>query len=187
MTDGVVCGDTRDPAQLFEAIIRRLRGRHPRDAWIFATEVETTTGALFDLHDPAEKLRRIDAFAMGLWPSQNYKRVAYEIKVSRADWLSELKDPTKRVVAFLLSNEFWFVLGPGVWEQKDMNRDLFSCGVLVLGDDRLITKWKAKWHPAFPLPNDFVASLLRRVREQANNGLLAEEHLAGVPALLVEE
>ena len=50
--------------------------------WAFFPELAISTGA-------AE--RRIDAYAVGLWHSDHYPRVAYEIKVSRADWLGDEK------------------------------------------------------------------------------------------------
>ena len=37
------------------------------------------------------------------------KRVCYEVKTSRADFLSELKQPLKRRIGMRYSNEFYFV------------------------------------------------------------------------------
>lgn len=55
------------------------------------------------LHNPASKgtgysaglTRTADAMAMGLWPNTDLELVRLELKVSRSDWLHELKDPTK--------------------------------------------------------------------------------------------
>lgn len=39
--------------------------------------------------------RTIDAVSLGLWPSRGMLLTGYEIKVSRSDWLRELKNPAK--------------------------------------------------------------------------------------------
>lgn len=74
-------------AQVLEAIALR----HPMDGfrgmpgrWVFVREVQATTGVYADV-------QRFDAVAIGLVPSNKYARVVYEIKVSRSDWLAELR------------------------------------------------------------------------------------------------
>ena len=57
--------------------------------WVFVREVLATTGTWGEQ-------QRFDALAIGLVPSVKYARVVYEIKVSRADWLRELR-PTAEV------------------------------------------------------------------------------------------
>ena len=44
--------------------------------------------------------RSADAIAMGLWPSRGLYLQGFEIKVSRSDWLSELKNPAKAAREF---------------------------------------------------------------------------------------
>jgi hypothetical protein len=68
-----------------------LAARHPMDGWngkpgrwVFALEVQETTGIYGDA-------QRFDAVAVGLVPSLKYARIVYEVKVSRSDWLRELK------------------------------------------------------------------------------------------------
>ncbi len=39
--------------------------------------------------------RTIDAMAMSLWPSRGLRLYAFEIKVSRADWVKEMREPAK--------------------------------------------------------------------------------------------
>jgi hypothetical protein len=38
---------------------------------------------------------RADAIARHLWPSQGLELIGFELKVSRSDWLREIKDPYK--------------------------------------------------------------------------------------------
>jgi hypothetical protein len=72
-------------------VLAALATRHPMDGihgmparWVFVREVQATTGVYGDT-------QRFDAVALGLVPSNDYARIVYEIKVSRADWLRELK------------------------------------------------------------------------------------------------
>lgn len=57
--------------------------------WVFLREVQAATGNYSDT-------QRFDAVAVGLVPSVKYARVVYEVKVSRSDWLHELK-PVREV------------------------------------------------------------------------------------------
>jgi len=55
----------------------------------------------------------MDLYVVNVWPSQHIK-IAFEIKCSRADFLSELNQPSKRANGLRLSNEFYFVTAPGI-------------------------------------------------------------------------
>lgn len=79
------------PTVTAKQVVTALAARHPMDGWhgkparwVFAAEVQETTGIYGDA-------QRFDAVAIGLVPSLKYARVVYEVKVSRADWLRELK------------------------------------------------------------------------------------------------
>lgn len=87
-----------DSWQVLKAIARR----HPMDGWnnepgrwVFAEEVPAATGQYGDV-------QRFDAVAVGLVPSVRYARVIYEVKVSRSDWLHELKPipDVRRILTF---------------------------------------------------------------------------------------
>jgi len=55
--------------------------------WVFLREVQAATGSYSDV-------QRFDGVAIGLVPSNDYARIVYEVKVSRSDWLRELKPKT---------------------------------------------------------------------------------------------
>lgn len=55
--------------------------------------------------------RRIDAVAIGMWRKTEHLIHGFEIKVSRADLLAELKDPDKAAPAIALVDRWWLVLG----------------------------------------------------------------------------
>jgi hypothetical protein len=53
--------------------------------------------------------RWIDVVVFDLWPSKGLMRSAFEIKVSRSDFLRELQNPLKYKWATEAFHEFWFV------------------------------------------------------------------------------
>lgn len=55
--------------------------------WVFLREVQAATGSYGES-------QRFDALALGLVPSNSYARIVYEVKVSRGDWLRELRPKT---------------------------------------------------------------------------------------------
>jgi len=65
---------------------------------------------------------------MDLWPSGKLSRYAFEIKVSRSDFLKELDQPDKRKWAMDISNEFWFVCAPDVAKNSEIPE---GCGLMV--------------------------------------------------------
>jgi len=48
------------------------------------------------------------------------KRVCYEVKTSRGDFLSELKQPLKRRLGMRYSNEFYFVTPAGLVKAEEI-------------------------------------------------------------------
>ena len=152
-------------------ICQLLAERHAGSEWAFAIEVPTTTGVgLLSEMNPLKGPRRIDAFAMNLWPSRGYKRVAYEIKLSRADWLAECAAWEKHVQAYLLANEFYVVAPPGVVQDEDLrypNLTMQSLGLIEATDAGLVVRVKAIETEAWPMPIGFVAAFLRAVVKTA--------------------
>ena len=56
----------------------------------------------------------VDAVVLGLWPSSGLVRRAFEVKISRGDFLRELNTPGKNQFARENCHEFWFVAPAGV-------------------------------------------------------------------------
>jgi hypothetical protein len=71
--------------------------------WLFLRELRVGTGR------QNGGAQRLDAFALNTLPHKAMKRVCYEVKTSRGDFLSELKHPLKRRIGMRYSNEFYFV------------------------------------------------------------------------------
>lgn len=132
--------------------------RHPTfgygHQWAFFPELAISTGSAD---------RRIDAWAMNLWRSGHYQRVSYEIKVSRSDFLHELKQPAKRRFALHMSNEYYFVTPPGLVKPDELP---IEAGLKEVSYDRnLRTIVKAPWRECLPPNLHFLAALCRRIQK----------------------
>lgn len=68
-------------------VIQKLKEYYCQPEWAFFEEVPNGTGGV--------TTRRTDAIAFNLWPSRGYEIIGFEVKVSRADWLNEKKNPKK--------------------------------------------------------------------------------------------
>lgn len=76
--------------------IELLRARHPQKDGRWANVVEFCS---------------IDFLAVACWPSDGFVVHGYEIKVSRADWLRELRSPGKSVES-MAHCDFWWLAAP---------------------------------------------------------------------------
>jgi len=97
------CAPTQrcDEASLIEIVERAM---HPSASeWLFLRELRVGTGR------QNGGAQRLDAFALSTLPHTAMRRVCYEVKTSRADFLAELKRPLKRRIGMRYSNEFYFV------------------------------------------------------------------------------
>lgn len=68
---------------------------------------------LFDCPDTVgmKQERRCDAVALGMWSRTNYNIHGFEIKISRGDWLRELKQPNKSDPFIGKCDYWWLVTG----------------------------------------------------------------------------
>jgi hypothetical protein len=75
--------------------------RYSKLSWLVLRNVRNAGGFEAD--------RAADAIAFGLWPSTGHVIHGFEIKISRADWLRELKDPWKGE-AFAKFCDYWWIV-----------------------------------------------------------------------------
>ena len=113
--------------------------------------------------------RIVDFWAMACWHSEKYLRVSYEIKATRADFLRELKDPTKREFAMEISNEFYFIAPPNTIKEDELPD---GCGLIELSEKgKLVTIVKAPLRkPDFVFTWDFASCLGRKIFKEHQNG-----------------
>lgn len=88
--------------------------------------------------------QRLDAFALNTLPHTAMKRICYEVKTSRGDFLSELKRPLKRRIGMRYSNEFYFVTPAALVSSAEIPAD---CGLVEAGH-ATVAEWKQSDQPS---------------------------------------
>jgi len=142
-------------------IIEALRSLHPKDEWLFFPEFRSGVG-----YGPKAE-HRIDALAMSCWckhthgQARNYRRIAYEIKISRSDFAREIKNPEKRQMAFRIANQFYFVVPQGLLKADEVPSE---CGLIeVLPSGGCKTIRDAPYYET-PEPSwNLIAAFARRI------------------------
>ncbi|MGI9070823.1 MAG: hypothetical protein ACR2JB_05715 [Bryobacteraceae bacterium] len=92
--------------------------------WIFLRELRVGTGLR------SSAAQRLDAFALNCFAHTSMKRVCYEVKTSRADFLCEMRQPLKRRIGLRYSNEFYFVTVAGLLKVCEVP---VECGLIEIG------------------------------------------------------
>jgi hypothetical protein len=96
-----------------------------KSEWLFLRELRIGVGRR------AGSAQRLDAFALNCLPHLAMRRVCYEVKTSRADYLNELRHPLKRRVGMRYSNEFYFVTPAGMLSSAEVPHE---CGLIETGN-----------------------------------------------------
>ncbi len=137
-------------------------------------------------HDPAQHLiafevadgtgsaanRWADAVSMEMWPSKGYAITGYEIKVSRSDWLSELKQPDKSQAISQFCDHWYLVAPDGVLGIDELPK---GWGWIKATERSLHTKIKAPKRDCSPPDKAFMASLLRKsIAKYSDKKLIAQ-------------
>lgn len=140
--------------QLTEMVLRHygaVEGDNTRK-YITLTQVRAATG----FGDP----NTADVMVMGNWPSSGNKLEGFEVKVSRSDWLNEVKaGPAKSEPYRKYCDRFWLVIADESFvKDGELPRDW---GMMAAADGKLKVVKKAPFLATEPLSNTFVASLLR--------------------------
>ena len=112
-------------------IVERAMHASPSE-WLFFRELRVGTGR------QNGGAQRLDAFALNTLPHTAMKRICYEVKTSRGDFLSELKRPLKRRIGMRYSNEFYFVTPAALVNAVEIPAD---CGLVEAGY-ATVAEWK---------------------------------------------
>jgi hypothetical protein len=133
------------------------------DRYIVAEHVRNQCG--FGGYWGEGPLRTVDALAVDLWPSTGNLIHGFEVKVSRSDWLTELKDPEK-AEAFKRYCDHWWLVVP---DAKIVRDDLpVSWGLLALGSNgTLRVRRPAPKLGREPMPFGMTAAWLRAATKTA--------------------
>ena len=138
-----------------------LRDYFGSDANVVMEEVSDAAG--FD------RSRSADMITMGLWPSRGLLLQGIEIKVSRADWLSELKDPSKADTFFRYCDRWWIATGDADIVREGELPDPWG-HLTVAGGKVKIVKPAPKLDPV-PLERGFLAAMLKRASTKSDSAL----------------
>lgn len=163
-------------------VIKALKKRHGAVGreWAFFEELRAGTGyGTFDYKKgkkkPFNPEQRLDAWAINLWPSKNYERIAYEVKVSRADFINEIKNPDKRQQALDLSNYFYFATPKGLVSIEEIPEE---CGLIEIDKDlNTRIKKKAPYRDTKILMWQFLCSIARRACVAEDNARNLEKQM----------
>ena len=166
--------DTEMPAQATKWTERQMldllaaryavsQGNGPR--YVFAEHVRNEAGfGGFDRELRARTgkqstLRTADAIAVDLWPSSGNLIHGFEVKVSRSDWLTELRDPDKAEAFRPYVDHWWLVVPDPAIVRDDLPT---GWGLLAPGADRrLRVHRRAPRLDRQPMTASMTASLLR--------------------------
>lgn len=150
-----------------------LRNRYDSQAYALMFEVANATGM--------NHSRWADAVAVGLWPSRGLTISGFEIKVSRADWLKELKQPAKAEAICKFCHQWWVVAGDSKIVRDDELPPTWGLMVLT-GRGLKATKNAPNLSPQQITPA-FLAALLRSAAKPA----IAQDHEAFTKAFAAGE
>jgi hypothetical protein len=120
-------------------LVRLLRQRHVRPGNGGAGEY----AFLEQVRDAASfgATRTLDVVTLSLWPSRGMELHGYEVKVTRADWIRELRDPAKADIFFRRLDRFSLVVGDEHIVEPGELPPLW--GLLAVRKGRLVTVVKA--------------------------------------------
>ncbi|WP_213761751.1 hypothetical protein [Caballeronia sp. dw_19] len=132
-----------------------LRARFSGPEWALFFEVGDATGGRHN--------RWADAVAINLYPSRGLEINGFEIKVSRGDWLRELKNPEKSAPVQRYCDRWWIVCPPAVIAPGELPPTWGHYEIQPGGKIRQVIA--APKLTSQPVTRDFVAAMLRRASE----------------------
>jgi hypothetical protein len=136
-------------------VIARLRAMNGQ-SFAILTEVNDVPGGTG---------RWADAVGMCLWQSRGIELHGYEVKVSRGDWLRELKNPEKADAVCKYCDRWWIVCGlSGIVKQDELPE---TWGLMEPHGTTLRTVVKAPKLDPIAIDRKFLASIFRRAAEQS--------------------
>ncbi len=135
---------------------KALRERYAPPQWAFFTQVKPSTG----WRGPD---RYADALALDTWPSSGMELHGFEIKVSRGDWLRELKDPSKADALARYCDRWWIAAPKGLVQVEELPK---TWGLYEYAGGKLRAKVRGGLIEAVPVDRGLVAMLLRRAWEE---------------------
>lgn len=100
-----------------------------------------------------------DVVIMGAWRSTNHKIQGFEVKISRSDWLNEVKKPTKNDAIKQYCDHFWLVITDEKMVKEGELPD--DWGMMVVSGNGLKVVKKAPQLTPKPPSLGFMAMMMR--------------------------
>jgi hypothetical protein len=144
-----------------EALIKLLRQRYPmhvEDGWhryVLLEQVPDGTGLSHG--------HWIDAAVFDMWPSKGLMRSAFEIKISRSDFLRELEHPYKYKWVQESFHEFWYVAPQDAIQRQELP---LNAGWLCPRGNKLIVKRHAVKNENPKLDDALLAAFMRAAAKE---------------------
>lgn len=175
--DGTTLFDRASPQESYTAGQMRamLRERHKTNEWALMFEVGNSTGW-------QGGRRWADAVAVHLWPSKGNAIHGFEVKISRSDWLREVKNPTKAEEIEQYCDYWWVAAPKGVVGLSELPT---GWGLMEAASGKLrVVVRPTQRQNITPLDRGFVAAMLRRASgaDAAEIASLVEKEVAPLRA-----
>ena len=146
---------------LLDLLLDRYTAMRPgtiADRWVRAEHVSVSLGLTRD--------RVADFIAVDKYPSNGLAIHGHEVKVSRADWLAELRDPSKAAAFTPYMHYWWLVVSdPAIVRAGELPD---GWGLLTPGKAGLRARVKATRRAAGPLPAELSVSLMSAAARTAS-------------------
>jgi hypothetical protein len=145
------------PYRTANEVERILNIRFCAPEYAFLAQVRNQTGF-------SKTVRTADALAMSLYPSRGLSLFGFEIKISRSDWLSELKKPDK-AEEFYQFCDYWYLVvnGPQIVAPGELPA---TWGLIDVSAGKCRTITEAPSNPERKPPDiRFMAGVLRKASE----------------------
>lgn len=138
------------------AVFRLIEQRFSSPEWATFSQVADSTGW--------GQSRWADAVSMGIWPSRGNEIHGFEIKVTRSDWLNELKDHKKSAAVQKYCHRWWIVAGKrDIVDPDELPK---TWGLMIPRGKGLQIKVQAPLLEPAPPTYKFIAAVLRRAQEK---------------------
>lgn len=138
---------------LTQMVVEKYGGSHGAEnlaKYIALTQVAASTGGANNI---------ADVMVLGAWHSSGNLLEGFEVKVSRSDWLNEVKNPEKSKPTKQYCDKWWLVIAnQDMVKEGELPEDW---GMMTVVDGQLKVIKQAPRLESVPMSHDFVASLLR--------------------------
>lgn len=134
-------------------LLKILEAEWPSPSCAFIAEFRGGTGW--------SREQRADALAMHLWPSVGLELIGFELKISRSDWLRELKNPYKAIPIKQFCDR-WYLVVSDLKIVKYADELPKGWGLMYVENGKMRTMIEAEKLTPQPIDRPFLASLMRR-------------------------